>query len=950
MNTRGDEMGRILKILRDALAINANYLPKSLRKIPTETESTVLQTIIMRVTLAALVVHVARQGPRHPERQRNVEYTASLFMDTHLSLLSAMHVFQRVDDSYWLSPEGEERRARISTFYPFPNNACCMEELPNFVSLLPFTDIGGDVKENKLPSAPSATGGRAPQKIKTTLKRTLAHVFITKALPRKCNVRHVASVLSDAADCYPIVTPLFRLVLYTVLSGNMRGAYNYTNLSARIRLRVAIDAMSDEELIRWADTHKKLTIFILREHFIEMCEQDGVIEEVIHRVPGFLESATLPRAKWIGYKSVVRTVMQRVREVISKSAVLERELQWDSKEIENILSSGQLLSLAANMKNSKGRPSAIIGTKMTHELQNIIGTHLAPHITEVTPLLHALVPGGDPIATLLHRDQNKKKKNGSSKKGKNKGKGGDAESSVPSLDRKPLSKEKKKQIMHTLKRIKDEELTRTISTLCKGEAPSTLALADAIVAHLLEKHISSLVSARLLHIRDALQMCAFQAMRETTSHARSESSNDRTIVPLKWLKVLGVPAPFFHDIRDLFYKYCTTHCSDAEIRKKLRALGKADIVSYCVAQTYLTLFEYYREKESSPVIFCPIGEAVAQLTALRERLGVGPHESTPPTLGVARICRWGCQCWATVVQPAPKHVIYDYDAKLIEKVCKPLTKPVVMPTPLPLPPPPTPRIIKQEEGGEENAPAPLPSDAMEESGVAAPTALSLPVKRRVAKKKKKKFCRLPGVEEGVRLLVEVGHHLAHLDVVDGLLYCARKKDAKGPARKDTKKSTAAAGKGTKDFSLTKYYNQLRNACLTLQAPDRARCGVEPLALVDLVGVWYNVNGFYYGLCCYCGNVTSVAQEKITQQGLLSCMNHWHADYHPDHAHAKIMARSPAFPGHTIPRGGGGSRTQCAYCNAIGEFNVTGVDATYSIVSKKVCARHREKLALPWKGK
>lgn len=889
-----DALGEFIHRLCTSLRVYEG-LPSTLCEIRGADTCNALRAALARIALANLAVRLARAGPRDARRRQDVEYAATLFIDTHLSLLKAMAVAGVRDDSYWLEPR--DGFAGIDSCYPHAYAVACVEELPNFAPLFCFTDLGGDGKTNALPSAPSATGGRTPQKFNTTLKRTLAHVFITKALPQKCHVRHVASVLLEASKAYPAVMELFRCVLYAMLAGNMPSARNRLSLAARLRIKTVFGAMNNEELIAWVAANKVIVIFILREHFIDLCEAHGAIEELIFDVPGRSEGDTHARAQWLDYKEVVRTSLARVRDLLSRQVGEGRAVDWEAIKAHDAFFHAQAKSLATCMKNSKGRASSILARAMGQEMGTALVAHLSNEGKKLAPLFDLLLPGVSPE----HIFQGKW--------------------TIEQLAANPIPS--RERILKAIAESGMKKLQRKVPM-----NPTPHRLLETILTHILRRPLLKRLRIRLGRLKEALHFCAWQAARDTCASEGSSSSRDRSVPPLKWLKVLGLPASVIQEVRTWVFDYCTRQLTDNSFTSRVQTLGKRDLLSYCIVQTYFSLFEHYREHESTPVVFRPIGEAMSQILALRRRLALSPFERTPPTLGTTRLCLWGCRCWATQVQAPPAHVIHDYDSDLVRYVA-----------------PPTPR--QSEVKVEVEAKVEEPQSEME--------AANQVTRRRVTRKKKKNRRRslhCPPPECGVQPLVEIGDHLATIDLRDGLLYCARKKESKASQvgafkllpdellQPDKKEEAAVKGSAgsTRVLSLASIVQKTISDGIATMKADRKRCGDDPLFLVDMLGIWYNVNGFYYGLCCYCGNLTSVAQEKITPQGLLSCMNHWHADLDPGHPHWDRMAFSADFPGHAISR----SRKQpkfCAFCDNHFESFDVGVNEHFRIVPFPVCKKH-----------
>ena len=87
---------------------------------------------------------------------------------------------------------------------------------------------------------------------------------------------------------------------------------------------------------------------------------------------------------------------------------------------------------------------------------------------------------------------------------------------------------------------------------------------------------------------------------------------------------------------------------------------------------------------------------------------------------------------------------------------------------------------------------------------------------------------------------------------------------------------------------------------------------NPLRLVDMVGIWkrlnnkLSLNSKIYGLCVYCGCLTQVSNEKMTNYGL-SCLRHPTSDmpyYHPCRVNYEFKRR------HLTKE----KQKKCSFCN------------------------------------
>lgn len=975
--------------------------PARLFEADTVGHHTVLAAVHARLLVAALAVFEMRgKECAPPEHVDRATYLATLFTDTHLDLLAAAVRYGRGDDCFWygIAPPRVGVTAAASSssspplvhVYPLPHRVECFDELPNVSTLLVGADLLFDTGRQK----------RSP-----TLLRMITHVFLCKAMPQICHVRHIVDAIrSKRARMYPAVARLAERIVAVVLLGNVPDATNRLGLAARIRFALALrsdplDAnpqtkrkpdAPDEVFWAWAERNKMVLLFALREHFITACESESVSDRILGR-----------HIKWHDYKRVVRATMARIRTALSAQAAADfaAPTQWEAPDIRAAVDDGQTLALETCSKILKGRAASLIRKKMVATTRRLVLHYALLHLTAHPPLLTALaaVQSGDAgraragsIAVALAEGRYSPH----TPAGRALCASLEAVLGTGKDDGPPCATE--------------DDIPDAVRTALPRSALAAMTRASprrVVREYVLRVAYVQPAEARLAPIASAIHLAAWYAARRSMAH--DASAHDRATPQLRWLQALGMSRTGCQVVRRWVYDYVVLHTADDRYQQRSFALGCASLDDFVLVKAYFHLYEQYQAMAGQRVIFRPVAEAQRQLTLLRDTLAIEPFEPTPPELGVALLCT-SCWRWATAIQEAPSHVVPDFDIVLAadlvrrrrpipkkeERRCARL------------------RQIQTDEAARLGRPTALPPGALPlvEVGESShfldlrdgacycergkPEKTALANQRRATTLTQTDVPDAHGARQAARSVVsspspppprlsqsiesededdddeeggedsssdeEIELDLAPVseddDVMDladarSIMQIARivtRDDAAGATTPGSAKETAAGKKKKKKRSdapppLSRFVGaherhmiMLPDAHLTQGARG---CANEPLLAVDMVGIWYRVAGAYYGLCCYCGNLTRVAAEKMTSRGL-SCMNHVHMELGERHPH--ITGFAPAHPDRMARHGMLLRRpVRCAACPGL--YTTTTVvrvfDAVYRVYELPLCRVH-----------
>lgn len=300
------------------------------------------------------------------------------------------------------------------------------------------------------------------------------------------------------------------------------------------------------------------------------------------------------------------------------------------------------------------------------------------------------------------------------------------------------------------------------------------------------------------------------------------SQRTREIIPLRYLQVLGLSEAQGTEVKRWVHDYYVYDQPDNKYRTRARLFGQQSLYAHIVVKTYFRLFTEYRTEQ---LVVRPIGEALRIQTALRNRLNLLPSETSPADLGTSLYCRH-CQAFKRPLKNAPFWIELEYDEKRS---------------------------------------AAFSHAAQQANG------------------------RLLTVDDFVHPSIEMGlsHHI--FDLRTGQRYCghssssppdlSRKKterkkkkrefETKREKRREKRRWTSSV-LGNLMGAITGYY-------------EKGTCKTDPLIVTNLVGLWYRRGDLFHGHCVYCGDLTLVKNEKMTNYGL-SCMNHPHAEFALDSPH------------------------------------------------------------------
>lgn len=273
----------------------------------------ILKNRLLLWTTCVWRMHVARKlaicSKVCNERKEHkwLAYKLVLFADTHLDLLSLMMKSNTYDDAK-LAPSAYNAKSPLERFYPSSICVCCAEELPNFVGLLPYSNIQYD------------TGVK---KGKDTLTQAIVHLLQCKEMNHICQIRALHKQLPRLAKTHPVLLSIFKAVVRCVLFGNLPEARNQLNVVAKIKVnsefQFGTNGLPDELVVDWLKNTRHFALFLLREFHFHTCKSGGVVNRV-------LKSNT----KWRRFKSLVRGANAACRNEISKqmAADASKPVDW----------------------------------------------------------------------------------------------------------------------------------------------------------------------------------------------------------------------------------------------------------------------------------------------------------------------------------------------------------------------------------------------------------------------------------------------------------------------------------------------------------------------------------------------------------------------------------------------------------------------------------------------
>jgi len=855
---------------------------------------TIVRTALWRI-VAATWVATRLLPPAILGGSTDCEYQAALFGDTHLDLLTAAVRYGRTDDAFFLAKNG----AVLSAVYPLPHRVCCAEELPDLTPYLLPADLGFD-------------SGRG--KKQRTLEQAIIHVFICKMKNNICQSRHLPYVIAKCAADFPFIARLLCLVVHAELLGNVPGATSRLGLMARIRVQLdmaddplltpdpARTAAMQQRVVQWAVHRKFLPLFLLREFFVYTCEAHGLIDEYFSQ-----------RQEWREYKQIVALGNGALRNELTHQCS-ERPLApitWayiDPLEPRDPHEAALLATLHGNagvagalirryhhmatrtcQKILKGRIEQLLPKKMIPNEMDVLSTHADRYLARLDYRWHHLAQAIEQGATI---DQ-----------------------VFEMVGETP-------ELAAQFRENEDKPVSD----------PGRLQLADVLRRHVIEMDVLPPVQTEVAALADIMHVVAWAAAGDMTAALRR---GEDAVVPLRYLQLLGFDDASRAVVRKWVYDYTVRDVSDNSLKRETYEYGCANLSAFLKLKQYLRLIDLYRNENR--VMLLPEHPTRRQYNVLRRRMHLRPHDATLPALGKALLCGC-CNKWATWIKPAPIWVDCHYDERMIKAQVAKLKEPDVrlrardlMRAPL-------------EIGGADCWVAVESGERYCRYGKYAKETLTQ--QRDSARRAQREVDNASddddddedddGDEEDDDDDEEVDNDdaayaadMQYLELLDptvradnaddfGLLmtdapavlsqrHLARAAAAIAARQQQQAQAAAAAASAgpeipatekKKKVALRTYTTDVIKATMqpVLKPQPRPTCRNDSLLAIDLVGVWYSVGRHLYGLCCYCGDLTTVENEKIITHGL-SCMNHPHAAaFRLDHPH--MQATLPLDPNTT----------------------------------------------------
>lgn len=827
-------------------------------------------------------------------------YEAYKFADTHLPLLAAAVTYGRDDDAFFYANGG----AILTAVYPSAHAVLCAEELPDLSALLPEADLQFD-------------NGR--QKKLKSLERALAHLFLNKQMPQKCHVRHIRDKIAGYAQEHPEIETLMWLVVRVSLLGNYPGKHQRTHFTARLRMQLAFaddpvgarpPSTTTASLFAFIDSHRFTILFLMRAFFVYTCEADHTMDVMLSL-----------NATWTDYKKAIQHTNDAIRSELSAQARtnffaptrwhdLEESMPSKHKKgggpppppppvadaEHNVSSSSNRVvtahawCLSMSEKNQKGPAEILILRKMIPIERELLAYHTAEAVRQSASLRHlfttlwppAQYPDNTTTAWVVYL--------AAGTAAHAPGEGARA-AAVAAAD----------------------NAAAIMDVLTTGEhafAALRKFVCDTVV-------IAPLV-ARLGAMRHAIHVMARYAIDTMAAGA--------TVLPLTVFQVLQLSQSEVDELRKWFYDYYVNALADNAYKNLALAFGKRSLFAFVIVKILFTLVKSM--SQTGNLFLLPAEQALRQAVILRERLRLLPYEPSPPLMGKMALCT-GCGRVASILQAAPMWIEQHYDSARMRAqslvVYQALGKRRAT-----LEQYIAPRVSVGEikhlfdprdqqcycaraSYEKTQLRADKAATHARKTGGLHATRESSPLIDTVMERL---FSALGTVRATTTNVAEEdeegeeaeGNHAGgggggegdddeddeDLDDLFGMLEvvpAAGTRSTLSTVMRAAAKSTVASPKTTKSrspFALS--MGPLMDAVVHSDDGNTA-CASEPLQWVDLLGAWYRHQGVVYGLCCICGNLTQVAEHKITNHGL-SCMNHAHAEYPADHVHTQAFSAAP----------------------------------------------------------
>lgn len=872
-----------------------------------------LRTALWRIAAAQWIG--ACLLPSYVGAWRGAPYQAQLFIDTHLAFLAAVYTHGRLDDAFYLSDDDDDD-AKWSAIYPLPHRVCCAEELPDLTPYLIQADLAFD-------------SGRG--KKQRTQLQAIIHIFLCKMMNNICHKRHLHSAIEASTRTFPVVRDLFALVVRAMLLGNTPDATSRLALAARIRVQIEFvrDPLqpqatqpadtTGERMVAWATQRKYLSHFLLREFFVYTVQADGVVDRHLGR-----------RREWREYKAVVRYANQQARDEVSRQCIADmarERIEWalldphDKRELHEVYvrlgcpagvatsasRNAHALALSACQKISKGRVEHLLPKKMVPNEMAILKHHADRLLT--APHRHGRIyryarRAHEHVLLLEWFSAPKKaewKKTLFSRLGDT------IMGRIIGLMETPPAFPSTYDI--------DPDLERRIQANLQLEGDQRahqLPTVDVIRRHVVENEVLPPIQRDMEELARVFHVAAWAAARDLNEalreHVTVGGGGRSPVVRLRYLAWLGFTPRQMAAVRQWVYQYSICDVADNQFKRQTCAFGCADLAAFLKLKHYFRLVDKYRDEDRIMVLSAEM--TTDTINVLRQRLHLAPHEATPSLAGKALFCA-GCSHWATPVKPAPIWIECRNDQRLLAGRIQ--------------------RLEQQQTDSvgrawrlDEYLHAPLELGAWEGwTGLDGEaycrygryTKEVLTAQRERARQVKQRMAaedssddddddeHAPPVEseayQADRMYLELIEPTAgRFDTANIRLpnrFGRNRAAAAAAAVEEQAEEEVPSQKKKNSATRAETTRILRRVMQPVFRPlPRFQCRHDAMLTIDLVGIWFSyAGGDLYGLCVYCGDLTTVRNEKMMTRGL-SCMNHPHAGAHPPD-HPQTLATLPLAP-------------------------------------------------------
>lgn len=367
-------------------------------------------------------------------------------------------------------------------------------------------------------------------------------------------------------------------------------------------------------------------------------------------------------------------------------------------------------------------------------------------------------------------------------------------------------------------------LVRCLGAGAAGAWPDTVATLQLILR---EHFLMTPIRRRLAELGPLFHKIAMVSTDEYRERGRP---------PLRWLRLLGLTTDGYEDVVTFFFMYDCYAQADNRYKKWALALGKRNLLDFAIVELYLRSFDSVAASTIS-FFFLPLQYQRQQASALISRLGLLPTTAPPHMLGRCVFCET-CLRFETAVQNSPLWVRCKYDRRLITEEYQ--------------------RYVKANHKMELTA------------------------------------------SDHIHKFVPQGHTTSLFNPLTGGQYCPRAPKSKQELQRqrlvakatavptwqrqleervDVEGAAAAAAAAAIDAptaAMTQLYTSMMPPPPTVGVASDS-CRVERLSEALMMGVIMKVGAHQlYGLCCYCGDLMHVSDEKCMTNGM-SCMNHPHVD-------------------------------------------------------------------------